>query len=227
MPIFKKVNSNFFKEWSSEMAYVLGFFAADGCMIKNNRGAHFIEFHITDKELLMKIREVMGSDHKISLRSSKGNEKERHRLQIGSKEMYNDLLKLGFSPRKTKTVRLPMIPEKYFSHFVRGYFDGDGNVYTNRFWRKDRNKFARALLSGFTSGSKKILEEMHKRLKNCHVVKGGSLHFASGAHRLYFSVKDSGNLFEFMYNDDQDLFLERKKIKFEKYFEYKGSKMGR
>ena len=37
------------------MAYVLGFFAADGTMIANNRGAHFIEFHSTDKQLLKQV----------------------------------------------------------------------------------------------------------------------------------------------------------------------------
>ena len=50
------------------MAYVLGFFAADGNMIKNKRGAHFIEFQITDKNLLEKIRELLGSNQKIAIR---------------------------------------------------------------------------------------------------------------------------------------------------------------
>jgi hypothetical protein len=42
MPIHKKVNQDFFKKWSPEMAYILGFFTADGSMAKNKRGAHFI-----------------------------------------------------------------------------------------------------------------------------------------------------------------------------------------
>jgi len=44
MPIYKTKNENFFKKWTPEMAYVLGFFAADGSMVKNKRGACFIEF---------------------------------------------------------------------------------------------------------------------------------------------------------------------------------------
>ncbi|PIP28260.1 MAG: hypothetical protein COX29_02045 [Candidatus Moranbacteria bacterium CG23_combo_of_CG06-09_8_20_14_all_35_22] len=68
MPIHKTKNENFFKKWSPEMAYVLGFFAADGCMIKNNRGAYFIEFQITDKDILLKIKKLLGSNHKITER---------------------------------------------------------------------------------------------------------------------------------------------------------------
>jgi hypothetical protein len=48
MPIYRAKNENFFKKWSPEMAYVLGFFTADGNMLKNKRGAHFIEFNTTD-----------------------------------------------------------------------------------------------------------------------------------------------------------------------------------
>jgi hypothetical protein len=48
MSIYRAKNENFFKKWSPEMAYVLGFFTADGNMLKNKRGAHFIEFNTTD-----------------------------------------------------------------------------------------------------------------------------------------------------------------------------------
>jgi hypothetical protein len=52
MPIHKMVNKDFFKTWTSDMAYVLGFFAADGNMSKNKRGGCYIDFGITDFELL-------------------------------------------------------------------------------------------------------------------------------------------------------------------------------
>jgi hypothetical protein len=42
MPIHKEINHDFFKLWTPGMAYVLGFFSADGSMIKNKRGACFI-----------------------------------------------------------------------------------------------------------------------------------------------------------------------------------------
>ena len=47
------------------MAYVLGFFAADGNMRINNNGGHYIDFTSCDKEILEKIRFVMQRFNKI------------------------------------------------------------------------------------------------------------------------------------------------------------------
>ena len=55
MPIYKTKDENFFKKWTSEMAYVLGFIAADGSLIKNKRGACFIEIQSIDKEIIYKM----------------------------------------------------------------------------------------------------------------------------------------------------------------------------
>ena len=90
------------------MAYVLGFFAADGTMIANNRGAHFIEFHVTDREILIKIRKVLRSNHKIAVRDRQNPKwKIGYRLQIGSNEMFSDLIKLGFVPNKSLVINFP------------------------------------------------------------------------------------------------------------------------
>ncbi|MFZ2975672.1 MAG: LAGLIDADG family homing endonuclease [Candidatus Moraniibacteriota bacterium] len=218
MPIYKTKNENFFKKWTAEMAYVLGFFAADGCMIRNNRGAHFIEFQITDKDILLKIKKLLGSNHKITERKNNIKWKIAYRLQIGSKAIFEDLLLLGMTPTKSKTIKFPEIPERYISHFVRGYFDGDGNVSMPNYIRADRkNKLSTTLLSGFTSGSKKFLIELHSKLKALAGIVGGTLCYHGGAFRLFFSVKDSAKLYEFMYAREDELFLLRKKKVFEKY----------
>lgn len=197
------------------MAYVLGFFAADGCMIKNNRGAHFIEFHIIDKDILVKIKNLLNSDNKISTRTGKTIWKTGYRLQIGSKEMFEDLLSLGMTPHKSKTIKLPQVPDKYFSHFIRGYFDGDGNVYIHK--RKDR-KGRLSLLSGFTCGSKVFLEKLFFKLRKIADIKGGTLYCKKDSYYcLYFSTQDSSGLYRFMYNKSGDLLLSRKKEIFEKF----------
>lgn len=200
------------------MAYVLGFFAADGCMIKNNRGAHFIEFYITDKNILEKIRYVMGSNHKISERRRNLKWKTAYRLQVGSKKMFDDLILLGMSPTKSKTLKFPSVPMEYLKDFTRGYFDGDGNVYANEYRRKDRSKLSITLLSGFTCGSRSFLEKLHKKLRRLAKLSGGTLFDKNGYYNLYYSVKDSCKLYDFMYNTESDLFLLRKKSIFEKFF---------
>lgn len=201
------------------MAYVLGFFAADGAMMRNGRGACFIEFQITDCGLLQSIREKLGSDHKIScLKNKQNTHKDRFRLQIGSKEMFEDLTALGMTPNKSLTIAMPNTPSAYLADFVRGYFDGDGNVYANEYSRKGRNKRSATLLTGFTCGSRAFLKGLHACLRDQGIVRGGSLFSREKYFRLHYSVKDSCNLYRFMYNTKSNLFLSRKKAVFERYF---------
>ncbi len=203
------------------MAYVLGFFTADGSMTKNKRGAHFIEFQITDQDLLIKIKKLLGSNHKIGVRKKYIKWKTAYRLQIGSKTIFNDLLKLGLCPKKSKRIRLPAVPRKYLPHFVRGYFDGDGNVTVCTYKRKARNdKLTTVLQSGFTSGSKKFLLDLKNKLLKEKVVEGGTFYYSSNGWRLYFSINDSRQLYKYMYkefNKNGKLFLDRKKRIFEKF----------
>lgn len=225
MPIYKRVNKDFFKKWTHEMAYVLGFFAADGTMIKNNRGACFVEFHITDKDILVDIKKALNSDHKISVRNRGNNYKLGYRLQIGSKEIFNDLTNLGFIPNKSNTLLFPDIPSKYLSHFVRGYFDGDGCVYFKKHKAKDRKNPRWVFSSRFTSGSKDFLVSLHAILKNYGLKKGFIVNKQRG-YELVFSHKDSLALYRLMYNNiPSKLFLERKYKIFQKAIEtlYKGT----
>jgi hypothetical protein len=116
MPIFKTKNEHFFKTWSNDMAYVLGFFAADGSMIKTGRGGHYVEFQITDGGLLEKIRDLLGSNNKIAVRNRNLRWNTIYRLQMGSKIMFNDLGQLGFVPNKTSVMVFPRIPPEFFGH---------------------------------------------------------------------------------------------------------------
>jgi hypothetical protein len=56
VPIYKKINKDFFKKWSFEMAYILGFLFADGNIIHTKRATWFWSLQITDKDILFKIR---------------------------------------------------------------------------------------------------------------------------------------------------------------------------
>lgn len=214
MPVSRSLNKDFFKTWSSRMAYVLGFFVADGSMICNKRGACYIEFHVTDEDILRKIRAILESDHEISKRKTSGQVKWAYRLQIGSKEMFSDLSRLGLTPCKSDTVQLPVVPDEYLSHFVRGYFDGDGNAYV---YKKNISRRNPVLLSGFTCGSEAFLTQLQSRLRSKVGMSGGSLYARTDAHRLYFSTKNSILLYGFMYDSAEELFLQRKKEIFDAY----------
>ena len=83
MPIFKTKNENFFKKWTSEMAYVLGFFCADGNLTIGKRNNHYIEFTNCDKYILGKIRKALKSNHRIS--KNKRKNKRENKWKINEK----------------------------------------------------------------------------------------------------------------------------------------------
>lgn len=198
------------------MAYVLGFFAVDGCITVNKRGGQYWSIQIADYDLLAAIKEAIGSSHMISNRS--GEKGGLFRLQIGSIEICNDLRALGFSERKTMNMTVPLVSDEYFGDFLRGYFDGDGNVWTGKN-NTARGGIGQTLLTAFTSCSRRFLAALHDRLSVCGV-RGGSLYqLAKGYWRLSFSVRDSLKLYEIMYNDrtSESLYLKRKKDVFERY----------
>ncbi len=203
------------------MAYVLGFFAADGYITVNKRGGQFWCIQITDKELLYAIRKAIGSEHKISNRPGKGNNQTQYRLQLGSIEMCDDLRNLGFSERKTRSLSIPNVPVKYLADFTRGYFDGDGNIWSGLL-HKERKTQTATLFIAFTSCSIEFLTKLKNRLsKFC---MGGCIYRSKGNYaRLQYSSQDSLKLYDFMYNqghrtyEKRGLFLERKKSVLERY----------
>lgn len=205
------------------MAYVLGFFAADGTMIKNRRGAHFIEFHITDRCVLEIIQEKMSSNHKISIRGRKQPQHRiGYRLQLGSKSLFFDLQSLGFTSKKSLILKFPTIPEIYTGDFIRGYFDGDGCVYFKHLRFADRKHPRHILMTRFTCGSSLFLTSLHIELKK-HGVTGGIVQKkqSGNAFDLVFSHRDSLALFHLMYDTvaEQRLFLPRKYKLFRKGIE--------
>ncbi len=217
MPIYKKVNKNFFKKWSNEMAYVLGFFAADGYITHTKRGTNFWGIQITDKKLLYTIRNTIDSDHIISKRIRPDKKSTIYRLQIGSKEMVEDLSNLGFCARKSNNINIPNIPKKYIADFIRGYFDGDGNVWVG-YVHKERKTPLYVMQVSFTSISKKFLISLQKVLHEKGLL-GGSIitHKTKNYSRLSFVSKDSLKIFKIMYNRETSLLLKRKKDVFERF----------
>ncbi len=77
---------DFFKTWSPEMAYVLGYWWADGYMyIKPSTTAHEIEFASIDREHLEHIALVIGTTYHMRLVSKTSN---CYEITYCSKDMY-------------------------------------------------------------------------------------------------------------------------------------------
>jgi intein/homing endonuclease len=130
---------------------------------------------------------------------------------------FDDLVSIGLTPNKSRRMKLPLIPEIFISDFIRGYFDGDGSIWSGLTHSK-RKKKTSALLVCFTSASISFLSDLLLLLKKKGIV-GGSL-FASKTGnyaRINLSTKDALKLAEIMYNVPHSLYLQRKKSVFVKF----------
>lgn len=226
-----KLKTDFFEKWSPDMAYVLGFLYADGDVedVRKSSRTQYITFGSKDKEILESIKVAMGSEHNINCRAfhefiSPNGKKyecsEFYSLRIGSKKMFYDLLKLGLTPRKSLTIKFPNnIPSDCFSHFVRGYFDGDGCIFLQKAKGIIKPTIIKKLSAIFTSGSYVFLQGLAEALKNKLLINHNKIYNSSRAFQLRYSTGDSVKIFEFMYkNCPKGLYLKRKFDIFREYF---------
>lgn len=191
------INQDFFKTWSRDMAYILGFWFADGCIYG---GKIFdITIHKKDKYLIKKIAEKLGYEGPVL----DYVDRQSSRINFSCVVIYRDLIELGGSENKSLTIKFPKVPKEYLSDFIRGYFDGDGCVMNLKGGR---------INSAFTCDSKDFLDSLLQILKIEAGITGGS--YDASCMSLKFGKKDSIKLGNFMYKDNPELFLLRKKEKF-------------
>lgn len=216
MPQYRTLNKDFFKNWSPDMAYVLGYIAADGAITIGKRGNQYVEVQSVDRELPAMVRKALGSNHKISSSQLNPRWQVKHRLQIGSKEMVKDLAGLGIVPKKTNRLVLPEMPKKYFRDFVRGYFDGDGCIHCGVYKRSGRERGVhRAIKVQFTSCSRQLLEGINNQfITQADVNHGGLVQYKS-YYRLNYNRKgEIEKIFYHLYEHKPKLYLKRKYVYF-------------
>ncbi|MDO8619412.1 MAG: LAGLIDADG family homing endonuclease [Candidatus Daviesbacteria bacterium] len=219
------INHTFFQTWSPSMAYILGFIFADGAIEDVQKSSRTCYIQITSKDacILEKIKKAMNCDHKLYIRFPrkiiiKG---KKHyitsyifNLRVGNKLMYNDLLKLGVTPRKSLTAKFPKISTIYLSYFLRGYFDGDGCLYLRQ------GKYPRLI---FTSGSLRFLKSLDENITQKLSLPHGSINTSSKesqnpCYQLYYPNKSTQKILKFMYqNLHKAPYLERKFSIYQKY----------
>jgi hypothetical protein len=120
-----KVNEDFFKVWTDEMAWVLGLFVTDGTV--NNR-LNTIYFSQKEERILKLIANYMEADYVIV---PPGKTRTVPVLVIHSREIKRDLERLGITANKSLSLKFPPVPDQYLPSFIRGVIDGDG-------WIQDR-----------------------------------------------------------------------------------------
>lgn len=189
---------SFFRVWSPAMAYVLGYWWADGYMrVKRSSTAHIIEFASVDREHLELIGSAVGQTY--DLRKIKANA-DCYGMEFCSKEMYHDLLALGGMPNKSNVIGFPTVPTELLAHFVRGFVDGDGTLA----WNDDRP------ILQIYSGSKHLLENMAAAIEEQTGIPAPNVVANRALWNIKWSTIRAKCLSAWLYVDNPGLALERK-----------------
>lgn len=142
----KNVNETFFDNLDSEIKfYLLGYFIADGCMIKEakKRDGEIYSYSyrftllvsIDDLEVIKYFNKYICPNSIIKIvNNTKGakNRKQQVSLRWVSRHMFETLESYNIHPRKTydSEFQLPenILNHKYTYHLIRGLVDGDGHI---------------------------------------------------------------------------------------------------
>lgn len=210
-------NDNYFKHQNSEMAYILGFIAADGSVSKKENGI-FINLHQKDSEILERIKNATNSTRPISYYTKKSTGQELCKFSVWSYEWKQDLSKYGIVPAKTFILEPPLfLDSKYYKDYIRGYFDADGSVYVRK------NKIIEDVpLVKIEGASKNFMNWLNYVLANQYNIYTSSYysHKLSNNDTIMYSYNllNYDNVLKFyklIYKDNPSLYLKRKKNKFD------------
>lgn len=204
---YEKINHNYFKVIDDEhKAYWLGFLYADGY---NNEKFYQVEITLKDEDkyILEELKKDCESIYDIKYKEVNLNGKifPCNRLTLYSKEISQDLKKLGCMQKKSLIIKFPtkeQVPNSLIHHFMRGYFDGNGCISGNNF---------------MLNSTKDFLDEYIKRLRNnTDISKAGYFSIDGQGHRWsHASKRDLQKIFNYLYKD-ATIYLHRKHNKFVK-----------
>lgn len=206
-------NEEFFTQDSEESFYWAGFIMADGCVkLKDKKYKQLsIGLALADMEHLEKFKKAINFEGPLF--SGMYDGLGRCEITISSDTIFDSLIRFNIVPRKSLIATFPewLITHPLVHHFMRGYFDGDGSVYT-----QDPRKNGRLNFHMSTRGTpellkiyREVLEEntiIKKRTKPIRVNSGqGILEY--GGNKIMLSIRN------FLYKD-ATIYLDRKHAKF-------------
>lgn len=202
---------------SPNKAYILGFLYADGNVGKD-RYTIQLSLQEEDRHILEKIKQELKSDIPLYFKecnSKNPNHKNIYSLIINNKHMHQSLIDVGVVPQKTFLIKFPkLLDENLISHFIRGYFDGDGCF--GFYKRTDRKNSYHAIFTligtnDFCQSVKQLIEQklkVHCYIGFCHQKYDSPIRCLSISGRI-----NCQKILDWIYND-AEMFLTRKNNKY-------------
>lgn len=195
----RPVNDNFFNKINSgAKTYIIGFWIGDGFARRDS--GHCIGFRQDEKNILMKIKNIMNSEHSIYERT------DGYELHIYSKKLFNGLSS-HFDESITEGItQIPEFKEDFKNDFLRGLFDADGCISLDKKKHSSQVQFSISGKKVLLENSKEILQGS-LNLNNVSVSKGNKT----------YQLKYSGNeqvprIMNYLYKGSS-IFLEWKRNK--------------
>lgn len=200
-------------------AYIMGFLYADG---SNHMPKSTISMSLQeeDKDILERIRNEVGSGKPLEFLDYSNKHdfgytyKNQYRLLFFSTHMCRVLSEKGMMQNKSLVLEFPeWLDESLYSHFIRGYYDGDGSVH---FSEKYKNSIL--TITSTENFCLKIKEYIEKTLQINTYMADASSH--NGITRV-FGISGANQIKTFLdwLYKDADIYLERKYQKYiNKYY---------
>lgn len=132
-----KFNENYFDVIDDEnKAYILGLLYADGCN-HYDKGVLSLSLQEKDKHVLDEINLLLNNKKPLcfqNLSSKNANYQNQYKIDLFSRHLCNVMNDYGVVPRKSLVLTFPTwINKELYRHFIRGYVDGDGSIYWNKY----------------------------------------------------------------------------------------------
>jgi intein-encoded DNA endonuclease-like protein len=196
-------------KWSAKFAYALGLLATDGCLSGDNR--HII-LTSKDKDQLENFNRCLKTNYYIGIKRN-GEGKEAFVLQFGDVLFFKFLEQIGITKKKSLTMCKIKIPDKFFWHFLRGCFDGDGCTYS---YLDPRWKSSFMFYLSFASSSLNFLKWIQDNVrKKLDIVSHISV--SNRPKNIHYQLKYSKysalKVLEKMYYQSRGMYLKRKRLK--------------
>lgn len=190
------LSENIFDSIDNEAAaYWLGFIYADGHVRYDGLIVHLSK---ADEDHLIKLRDFLGSNTK--LRTRKKSPTPMIRMQAYSFPMARRLKSLGIVTGRCKFELVTNnLPPNLYSHFIRGYMDGDG--YISKPPTKPRIKIV---------GQRDILEWISSIIGEEFHLPPRKLYWARNIYTIVFNGKFIAPLVANWIYKDASIFMERK-----------------
>jgi hypothetical protein len=205
------INENYFQTINTEdKAYNLGIVFAHGTVQNSIKNHHYhagVQFAIpnTDEIILINLLKSMNGNYPIThITDKKG--KQYSRLCIWSKQVATDLLKLGCSAHKNKTLNWPSdntIPDHLRHHFLRGYIDGGGSMFQSKY--RPSNCYV-----SLRSSHNFCIKTQEWLINKCNFDKT-KIQFNRGSWELRYSGKQQVSKMWYLLYDSATVYLPRKK----------------